>query len=585
MKIKIFVIFLFALIFMLPLSSYAYTPPTGIPDPGMWGGTHPIECSAPSQPSNWTSDVTGYYYVDNTNRSCNDSGKGNLSIPRCSPPITIPEAGSQKVLIQLAGGPYVNKYNISGIRGTASNPIWIRGTSNASKTEFAPSTNTNAITISNSSYIYFENLYINGLNCSSSTGFWIQEESDHIVLRNSDVMNFSAISTAAAIYVGMTSSNNYLDKVNNYHVFYNLNISKIGLVTWPPPGERIAVKLEYGVDHIWILNSTFTEIGEDGIHIINYHDVYSRGPNDGQPQYIYIGNNMFYRCGEQAIDIKESEHVIISQNTIHGIRAAVDEGWGWDGGGGGQAIVINNEGYNNVAGDQSADYTWILFNKIYDVNTGVSVQSGRHTYIVGNLIYDLVNRASPTNYSYGIYVSKPNATGPNAVTYTVNNTIVNPRQYGSRINATYDIYSANNIIYELESETLYHERTNNVYGTKDVRNELYYDASGVRLSGFTCNDCANNAISTNPLFSNIVNKDYSISLISPAIDMGYNNHDVYNIFETQYGLSIRYDIQGNTRLTGAAWDIGAYEYNSSNVSQKPEPPNNLEARESVSSTN
>lgn len=538
---------------------YAYAPPIGIPDPGTWGSTHPIDSLAPLQPSAWTADVIGFYYVDNKNLNCSDSGRGNLSVPRCTPPATISEASSQTVLVQIAGGPYTSKYTISGIRGSATYPIWIRGVSNSSKTIFEPSTNTDAISISNSSYLFFENISIVGTNCSTTTGFIASEESDHIVLRNSEVRDFPQPSTTSGVCVGMTSGNNYADKVNNYYVFYNVSFYRIGMSTWPPPGERIALKLEYGVDHIWIVGCNFEEIGEDGIHIINYHDEYSRGPHDGQPQYIYIGNNNFYRCGEQAIDVKESEHVIISQNTMHYVRAAVDMGWGWDGGGGGQAIVLNNEGYNNAAGDQSADYTWIIFNKIYDVNSGISVQSGRHTYIIGNLIYDLVDRASPANYSYAIYVDKTNESLPSAVTYIVNNTIVGSRQYGIRINASYDYYSSSNIIYELDSTTLYHERTNNIYGTEDVRNELYYDASGVRKTGFTCTDCINNGLSIDPLFTDYLGKVFSITSLSPAKD-STSKHAVYDLFQSLYGIAITYDIDGIARQDGSTWDIGAYRY-------------------------
>jgi hypothetical protein len=543
--------------------AYAYNPPIGIPDPGIWGSTHPLDSSAPSQPGSWTSDQAGYYYVDSTNPNSSDAGRGNLSVPRRTPPSTIPEAGLQPVLIVLAGGPYDNTYTLSNIRGTAANPVWIRGISNIAKTEFAPSSNKRAISISDCSYLYFENIYLNGANCTSNSGFNVFENSDHIVLRNSDIKNFFAPTTADAVYVGM-SSGWTSGEVNNYHVFYNLNFSLIGMHNWPPTvpegeGERIAIKLEYGVDHIWILNSSFEDIGEDGVHILNYHNQYARGSNGGKPQYIYIGNNTFYRCGEQGIDVKESDDVVISQNTIHYVRVPQEMGWGW-GLSGGEAIQLNDEGYDYAGGDQSAGNSWVLFNKIYDVTTGVSSMSGRPSYIIGNLIYGMVDANVG---SYGIIVDKPDYSVPTAVAHVVNNTIVNPIDYGIRMNSAYDCYSANNIIYELVSTTTWHERTNNIGHTKDVRNELYYDTTAVRTLGFSCVDCKSGF---DPLFVNLPAENYSLSVNSPAKDAGAVS-SAYDIFYSLYSIDIKKDILGITRPQGAGWDIGAYEYVSNTQQQ------------------
>jgi len=550
--------------------AYAYNSPIGIPDPGIWGSTHPLDSLAPSQPSPWMSDQPGYYYVDSTNPNSSDAGRGNLSVPRRTPPATIPEAGLQPVLVILAGGPYDNTYTLSNIRGTAANPVWIRGISNTSRTEFAPSSNKRAISISDCSYVYFENIYINGTNVTDTTGFSIRESSDHIVFRNSDIKNFFAPSTEEAVSVGLSSSWTN-GEVNNYLVFYNLNFNLIGMHSWPPTvlegeGERCAIKLEYGVGRIWILNSLFEDIGEDGVHILNYHNSYARGANDGKPQYVYIGNNTFHRCGEQGIDVKESDDVVISQNTLHHVRAPQEMGWGW-GGSGGEAIQINDEGYDYAGGDQSAGNTWVLFNEIYDVVVGISSMSGRPSYIIGNLIYGLVDATSTG--SYGIYVDKPDYTVSTAVAHVANNTIINPIDYGIRINSAYDYFGANNIVYELISQVGWHERTNNIGRTKDVRNELYFDSTAVRITGFTPVD---SLIGVDPLFTDFSGEDYSITTDSPAKDAGYAP-SAYDVFYSFYSLDIKKDILNLDRPQGAAWDIGAYEYVNSGPSLTVTSPN------------
>ena len=42
-----------------------YTMPVGIPSPGLWGTTDPINSPVPSNPAEWPGGAaTGYYYVD-----------------------------------------------------------------------------------------------------------------------------------------------------------------------------------------------------------------------------------------------------------------------------------------------------------------------------------------------------------------------------------------------------------------------------------------------------------------------------------------------------------------------------------------
>lgn len=549
--------------FFIVDSAFAYTPPIGIPDPGNWGSIHPIDSSAPSEPSSWTADKVGYYYVNNTANNCSDTGRGNRSVPRATLPTSIPEAGTSTVLIVVEGGPYTSTWTINNANGSDEHPIWVTGKSSSSLAELAPSSNDKIIVISDSSYIYFQYLYLNGKNCTSSVGMQILETSDHIVLRNSDIKNFGEGGTAAAIHIGMSSSNNYGDEPNNYHVIYNCDFQHIGVDSgdWGVDvDERSAIKCEYGVDHIWILNSNFEEIGEDGIHIINYHDDYERGPHDGQPQYIYVGYNTFYRMGEQAIDIKSSEHVIFSQNTVHGLRALYGESWySGDGGSNGKPFTTNDEDYDYSGGDHSADYTWILYNEIYDCTCGIYFQSGRRNYAIGNLIYDLYG---DDGTSYGVWVDKVNVTNPACTAYIVNNTIVGA-EFPCYINGVYDIHLNDNIFYECADESYWHLRIQNVKNTLEINNILFYDAEEVDLYGpGYCsgnNICFADGANTDPLFTNVNADSYSLKSSSPAKNSG-STSDVYDIFYNLYSIDIKKDFRGASRPEESAdWDIGAFE--------------------------
>lgn len=413
----------------------------------------------------------------------------------------------------------------------------------------------------------FENIQIDGASMPISTNtpdvgaIEIYENSDHLIFRHIDVLNYPQADPCdnARAAIAIEFSSTWVDgDVNQYHVFYDINIDKYRCGTWPPDcesGGQGIVCID-GVDHVWILNSTFTDIAEDAIHVIGLHGrndtSLKRGPHDGLPYYIYAGNNIFNRAGENAIDIKESNHIFFSQNTAWGFRDTDEYGWTY--GASGQAVVINDEGSQNAGGDESAKNTWIMFNNFYDCVIGVSDQSGNSSYIVGNLIHNLVPRSG--NYSYGVWVSKVNKDVLNAIEYIVNNTIENFYDQGIYVTNAYDSIVDNNIISTRQNSTGYHIRCVNITNDNYVRNNLLYDPISISIAGCTCSDCVSGQ---EPKFISSESNDYKLQGNSPAIDVGRNS-DVYSIFQTNYGLSIKVDKDRNNRPSGEAWDIGAYEY-------------------------
>jgi hypothetical protein len=68
------------------------------------------------------------------------------------------------------------------------------------------------------------------------------------------------------------------------------------------------------------------------------------------------------------------------------------------------------------------------------------------------------------------------------------------------------------------------------------------------------------SIESDPLFVDAANNDFHLQSASPAIDTGTSSgvvQQVFDTFQTLYGIDIRNDIEGNPRI--GAWDIGAYE--------------------------
>ena len=62
-----------------------------------------------------------------------------------------------------------------------------------------------------------------------------------------------------------------------------------------------------------------------------------------------------------------------------------------------------------------------------------------------------------------------------------------------------------------------------------------------------------------PHFVNVAENNFSITINSDALDSGMDS-DIYDRFQSLYGLSIRKDISGTNRPIMLGWDIGASEY-------------------------
>lgn len=113
---------------------------------------------------------------------------------------------------------------------------------------------------------------------------------------------------------------------------------------------------------------------------------------------------------------------------------------------------------------------------------------------------------------------------------------------------------------------IYGNTTNlSITETSNIRNELNslsgFENSIVQGSGSSTNwnsdfgvDFGNN-LDTNPLFTNTVIGDYTLSVLSPAINMGDTNSPPIEYF------NMVQDLAGNPRVSNSIIDIGAYETN------------------------
>jgi len=319
--------------------------------------------------------------------------------------------------------------------------------------------------------------------------------------------------------------------------------------------------------HVWVLDSTIYHCSGDGVQIN------ANTAGNAAVHHVYIGRNTAYENRQSGFGSKNASDVIMSQNTIHSMTM--------------HGAGLTGPGLNMALGP---DRIWYIFNEIHDCFYGIrqSNEEGLATnnaYFIGNWIHDLsqdtvqdadsIHWGSPSGWGMSFWSGGQNR-------YIVDNTIENV--YGGiETIAPGPVYAKNNIICNLKSN-IYptmlgtyrnHIEINNTgdgVNVDCVNSVIYGQVGGASqqarikwLGGqYTSLSSARNAlgkfancIEANPLLSGV-----KLQANSPAIDAGVQA-DVYQTFQTLYGIDIRRGFDGGVRPIGAGWDIGACEYNPS----------------------
>lgn len=536
-----------------------YVPPVGIPAPS-FGITqdHFMYAGKMFEAGGFIYKDAGNgpysHYVDNS-VSCRDlfNPYGDVDSPRCSVPSDLP-AGS---VVEIHGGSYPSLI-IEGAKGSARLPIFIRGYSRERRPTIVESP---AISISHAAYLVVENLITDGgaLSSEEVTGaLMIRQPSHHIAVRYVESRNYpmpefcpkrmGGVGCWFGTVWGVGADKHWrpADTIEDI-VLYKNNIHNNGDYVPTYESGRHGISVSGGTKNIWILDNVLEYNAEDGIQIY-----WKKGGSRGKPaKNIYIGRNLIRNNGENAIDIKQSFDVIVSENHVYGYQSTNFEASGSDG----TAIVLND--------DKPNDRLWVINNRIHDSSVGIRSQSQGRAYIVGNLIYKISDGkrepASPgRGYGVGVWSSSAKEF------YVTNNTIYDASG-GIYSNFGKEIYISNNIVVDLGltsgTRQGYHVALNHKnFSVVEVDHNLLSQRRGsVRVRGKQCDDGC--VIGESARFIDQVSGDFSLRQDSPAIDAGaQTDKDPFSIFESLYGLDIRQDIAGHRRLLGKAIDIGAYEY-------------------------
>lgn len=567
----------------------AYTPPIGIPDPGMWGSTHPIDSVAPATsekcPAWPAAQVNNCYYIDNTNPSATDTNNlyGYPNKPRATVPAGTYTAGAY---VEIHGGPYTTEKEIL-LNGAADKIIWFRGVAGAMPDMRAK------ISIADSKYAIIENLDFNNFS-GGAISLSGSMAANNVSIRNCMFRNLTFPGSSSAV-LGATPSqngsihdvvffNNLFQDIGNYLALDDEDFHAINPSLWgrKPPTT---------VYNIWSLSNTAIRIsgslnqfnGDQRDATVAANEVPPRPITNTNLQHfhhMYSGKNLMYQSRQGLGAPKFTTDAVYSQNAAYSnYSTASAAGTG-------------------VAYQEGSRYVWIIFNKFYDLTYGIrssntnfpgDTQADLRAYMIGNTIYNIHNNYG-RSYTHTNQYKPAQAIGfekGKYKRYVIDNTFYN---VGGGVNignqlATDKTELSGNVFAGINGvddtgdmdfhfsllspegaagtfldRSFFQPRADNGLVTFKWAGALpstnINSITALRSSSVAqCQNC----LEGDPQFTDPQNYNLRPKAGSPLIGKNIR-HAVYDEFEARYGISIAYDFDGNPRPTSGPWTIGAFEY-------------------------
>ena len=525
----------------------AYTIPTGIPDPGFG-----IADEAPADPVEWpNSEAVGYYYLDNSGICSDTNVYGYPASPRCTIPSAPIVTAGKKMVLKASPNPYYTRaltWHQFYLDGSSGNRAWLVGVNDGPN---KPVIKANDLSPNTTIRMEGSHWTIDGIifdDAIPSVRGDLGSES-YVVIRHSEIRNDTGAVGSA------TSMNN----ATQYGLYFDNHIHENGIIEEDLSVEHDVHGIQVSsVINLWVLDNIFHENAGDSVQI-NGIDVHN----------IYIGRNKMHSEGENAVDTKSFNTLIVSEN----------DGWDFrlvtygNSGGNSQIFYINDEG------TQTGGW-WAINNRAWD-SGGPGITSAALTtdvHIVGNLIKWCSDGIQ--NFTHGGYTA-----------YIYNNTIDQCRSSALKVSVAggpgaFTKFSGNYIgsgtwtnqiiaIGGLTTDTgsfqefdwNYFEQPVNLLWANVSRNLQWMRDNTVWLKN-AAENVVPNFVSQN-LF------DYHLTGSSPLKNNHSNIFTSYTTFDLLFSRSIQTDRSGILRPQNSAWDIGAYEYVESGDVTPPSAPVNL----------
>ncbi len=495
-----------------------YITPIGIPAPE-FGIEETVE-SMYGSPHYYT------HWVDNSHPNAdNTNAPGTPENPMADPwAIEFLEG----TVVVLAGGTYnIGTGKTINSSGTSTRPVFFRG-KDAENPIVIRSTDNNDRLNLEGSYLIVENLELQ-YGCRIK----FINNPDHISIRKIE-LHSEGQNVGFASGISGAGDNIVIYDSHIHHLWKGDDNDCHGVV----PGN--------GSKRWWILDNQIHHNSGDAIQAT--HNA------SKSPQYIYIGRNTLHNDRENAIDLKFSSDIIISENDIYGYEKASTSD--------GAAVVIGSDG--------APVRSWILFNRIHNSKKGIRIEEADECWVIGNRIYNIDQGA--------IDLQKYCPKG----LYLIHNTVVNADMFIHQYwKPDFVLHVYNNIIVDMSGNEMkchMNIESSDVYKASTFKNNLFWQNGGdvvlnlgqgwqnpnifhvfSSTADFESLPFGESNMIGDPLFKDKTNGDFDLQSGSPAIDNGVLNQ-VYSDFYNLYGVDIKKDYNGTTRPQGHNWEIGAFEY-------------------------
>lgn len=554
--------------------------PYGIPDPADFLGSD-INVAVPDWPASWltgtTTPTAGYYFIQPDNPAATNTANqyGHPDLPRANIPHTTEfEAGD---FVWISGGTYVYATG-SGLpnpgnwdiycAATEAEPLWIVGDPNDRPNIQTP--------VDIGSYGAADHIIVDGLDVNHGyfeirprAGDGRTHMAKNIMIRNCIGVGIGATSgdsNGVAVGGGTTGLGSRDYDVENV-LIYDCTFSNYG--DWEAGIENDycgVIKAERS-DYLWVLGCEIFHVGGDACAGSPLAD-----DGDYKSRHYYIGGNTLYECGENSIDLKCVNTIVVSENIIFGPMGS-QQGGGAIFHTGGTGIVVQNVacifntfyqlsggiacGGSPAVSTPATSGLIFIGNTFFNINSSIAVQPDNNlgfcisSTTSSGTVYAADN--SMEEYEIGILVS-----GPGSFDANFNGNIFGTKTtYAGGLSNENKQWVVENTMPVVSDFNVYQGTPNFKYDN-GTRNFAYLQGDGLE---------ANSQTNTDPDYTNPGAGVLTLLDGSPALNASIEAVDAYDAFELIFGIDIRgFDKAGNARPASGPWDTGAYQ------GSEPAPP-------------